>query len=52
MRKPRKRKLRLFARPVVPPERFHSTKRGKRGYLRRETRQEERRAPEELDNRG
>jgi len=48
MRKPKKRKLRLFARPVMPPERFHTTKRGKRGYVRRQTRTDERRAKEEL----
>ena len=49
LRKPKKRKLRLFARPALPPERFHSTKRGRRGYLRRESRRDERRAREELD---
>jgi hypothetical protein len=48
MRKPKKRKLRLFARPAVPPERFHSTRHGKRGYLRRESRKGERRATEDL----
>jgi len=49
MRKPRKRKLRLFARPVMPPARFHSTKHGRRGYSRFQTRKEERRAKEEID---
>jgi hypothetical protein len=50
MRKPKKRKLRLFARPVTPPPRFHTTKHGKRGYVRRETRKEEHRGKEELGN--
>jgi len=49
MRKPRKRKLRLFARPAMPPSRFHSTKHGRRGYSRFQTRKEERRAKEEID---
>lgn len=44
MREGQKRRLRVFARAVVPPARFHSTKRGKRGYVRRQSRQEERRA--------
>jgi hypothetical protein len=48
MRKPKKRKLRLFARPVMPPARFHTTKHGKRGYLRREIRKDERRAKDDL----
>ena len=47
MRKPKKRKLRLFARPVMPPARFHTTKHGKRGYVRRESRKDERRAKED-----
>ncbi len=49
MRKPKKRKLRLFARPVMPPARFHSTKHGRRGYSRYQIRKEERRAEEEMD---
>jgi len=48
MRKPKKRKLRLFARPVMPPARFHTTKHGKRGYVRRESRKDEHRAKEDL----
>lgn len=48
MKKDKKRPLRRFGRALLPPARFHSTKRGKRGYLRRESREEERRAwPEE-----
>lgn len=43
-KQPKKRRLVRFARAVVPPGRFHSTKRGKRGYTRRESRREERRA--------
>jgi hypothetical protein len=49
MRKLKKRKLRLFARPVMPPGRFHSTKHGRRGYSRYQTRKEERRAKEEME---
>ena len=44
VKQPKKRPLVRFARAVVPPERFHSTKRGKRGYTRRESKREERRA--------
>ena len=40
--KPRKRAL--FGRAILPPERFHTTKRGRRGYARRVVRQEEREA--------
>ena len=41
------RKRALFGRALLPPERFHTTPRGKRGYRRQVTREEERRAREE-----
>ena len=41
MRKDRKRRTPRFARAVVPPEKFHTTKKGKRGYSRRKATQEE-----------
>jgi hypothetical protein len=41
----KKRRLR-FARAVMPPEKFHTTKRGKRGYSRQRAREEEREARE------
>jgi len=44
VRKDRKRRTPRFARAVVPPEKFHTTKKGKRGYSRRKTREEERKA--------
>ena len=44
MRKDRKRRTPPFGRAVVPPEKFHTTKKGKRGYSRRKTRDEERKA--------
>lgn len=47
MNKDRKRRTPRFARAVVPPEKFHTTKKGKRGYSRRKTRDEERRATQE-----
>ena len=47
MRKDRKRRTPRFARAVVPPEKFHTTKKGKRGYSRRKTRDEERKAAQE-----
>lgn len=47
MPKKQKRVLRLFARAVVPPERFHSTKRGKKGYQRRRVREEEQQAKQD-----
>jgi len=47
VRKDRKRRTPRFARAVVPPEKFHTTKKGKRGYSRRKTRKEERKAARE-----
>lgn len=48
----RKRPLQRFGRALLPPPRFHSSKRGKRGYIRRESRREERRAREALEQNG
>jgi hypothetical protein len=42
MRKRKKGRPRRFGRAVLPPERFHTTKKGERGYLRRRIRKEER----------
>ncbi len=52
MRRERKRRPRGFARAKVPPEKFHTTKRGKRGYSRRRSRQEERDAKGEEGKEG
>jgi hypothetical protein len=47
VRKDRERRTPRFARAVVPPEKFHTTKKGKRGYSRPKTRDEERKAAQE-----
>jgi len=46
--KPRRRRTALFTRALLPPERYHSTRKGKRGYSRAVTRREEREARQEM----
>ncbi len=52
MRK-KKRRRRGFGRAILPPGRFHTTKKGKRGYSRLRSREEGRKAMgEEPEERG
>ncbi|NIO75559.1 MAG: hypothetical protein GTN69_06695 [Armatimonadetes bacterium] len=39
-----------FGRALLPPEKFHSTKKGSRGYHRANEKEEARRAEEELED--
>ena len=47
--RPKKRPLLRFGRVLLPPERYHTTKKGKRGYTRAERRRAERQARQMRD---